>query len=128
MGSVGHDDGKIRAEKGAQAALLAFFHLLALRRKISLGVHLFGWLQHLGRAELDADPATFAVLLFYVKLRHNISISIFSATEYTENTEIRGKKLSLNFDGLAKNLVDRHPGESRGPEYFEIAGFRLPPE
>jgi hypothetical protein len=66
MGSVGHDDGKIRAEKRAQAALLAFFHLLALRRKISLGVHLLGLLQHLGRAELDADPATFAVLLFYV--------------------------------------------------------------
>jgi hypothetical protein len=91
LGLVGHDNGEVRAEKGAEATLFALFHLFALRRKISPGVHLFGLLQHLSRAELDADPATLAVPLFYVKFRHNIFISIFSATEVTENTEIIGK-------------------------------------
>ena len=88
MGLVGHNDGEVRAEKRAHAALLALLHLFALRWEIPLGVHLFRLLQHFGRAELDADPATLAVLIFYVKFRHTISISIFSATEFTENTEI----------------------------------------
>ena len=34
----------------------------------------------------------------------------------------------FNFDGLVKILLDRHPGESRGPEHIEITGFRLLPE
>ncbi|OGQ00506.1 MAG: hypothetical protein A2Z51_06570 [Deltaproteobacteria bacterium RBG_19FT_COMBO_52_11] len=34
----------------------------------------------------------------------------------------------LNFDGLVKSILDRHPGESRGPEHLEITGFRLSPE
>jgi hypothetical protein len=34
----------------------------------------------------------------------------------------------FNFDDLAKSLLDRHPGESRGPEHLEITGFRLLPE
>jgi hypothetical protein len=32
------------------------------------------------------------------------------------------------FDGLVKSLLDCHPGERRGPEHFEITGFRLSPE
>jgi hypothetical protein len=31
-------------------------------------------------------------------------------------------------DGVVKSLLDRHPGESRGPERLEITGFRLSPE
>jgi hypothetical protein len=34
----------------------------------------------------------------------------------------------MNFDGLAKSLLGRHPGESRGPEHVEITGFRLSPD
>jgi hypothetical protein len=75
MGLVGHNDGKVRAKKRAHATLLALLHLPALGREITPGVHLFGLLQHLGRAELDADPATLAISLFYVKFRHNWSIS-----------------------------------------------------
>jgi hypothetical protein len=37
-------------------------------------------------------------------------------------------KPSPKFDGLVKNLLGRHPGESRGPEGVEITGFRLSPE
>jgi len=33
-----------------------------------------------------------------------------------------------NIDDLVKSLLDRHPGENRGPEYLEITGFRLSPE
>jgi len=33
-----------------------------------------------------------------------------------------------NIDGLVKSLLERHPGESRGPEHLEITGFRLSPE
>jgi hypothetical protein len=33
-----------------------------------------------------------------------------------------------NFDELVKSLLERHPGESRGPEHLEITGFRLSPE
>jgi hypothetical protein len=33
-----------------------------------------------------------------------------------------------NPDDLGKILLERHPGESRGPELLEITGFRLPPE
>jgi hypothetical protein len=32
------------------------------------------------------------------------------------------------FADLVKSLSERHPGESRGPEHIEIAGFRLSPE
>jgi hypothetical protein len=31
-------------------------------------------------------------------------------------------------DDLVKSLLERHPGESRGPEHLEITGFRLSPE
>ena len=31
-------------------------------------------------------------------------------------------------DDLVKSLLERHPGESRGPEPLEITGFRLSPE
>jgi len=34
----------------------------------------------------------------------------------------------VNIDGLVKSLLERHPGESRGPEHLEITGFRLSPE
>jgi hypothetical protein len=33
-----------------------------------------------------------------------------------------------NVDDLVKSLLERHPGESRGPEHLEITGFRLSPE
>jgi hypothetical protein len=36
--------------------------------------------------------------------------------------------IKVNLDGLVKSLLDRHPGESRGPEQLEITGFRLSPE
>jgi len=35
---------------------------------------------------------------------------------------------ALNVDELVKGLLERHPGESRGPEHHEITGFRLSPE
>jgi len=35
---------------------------------------------------------------------------------------------AINLDDLAKSQIDRHPGESRGPERLEITGFRLSPE
>jgi hypothetical protein len=70
---VGYDDGEIRAEKRAQAALLALLHFLAFRGEIALGVHLLGLFKNLGRAEFDADSATLAILLFYVQRGHNIS-------------------------------------------------------
>jgi hypothetical protein len=38
---IGNDDSKVRAKKRAHAALLALFHLLAFRRKIAPGIHLF---------------------------------------------------------------------------------------
>jgi hypothetical protein len=38
------------------------------------------------------------------------------------------KKTRSKLDDLVKNLLDRHPGESRGPEHLEITGFRLSPE
>jgi hypothetical protein len=69
---VGYHDGKVRAEKGTQAALLALFHLLALGREVTPGIHLLGRFQHLGRAELDADSATLAVFFLYEKLWHNL--------------------------------------------------------
>jgi hypothetical protein len=31
-------------------------------------------------------------------------------------------------DDLVKSQIDRHPGESRGPERLEMTGFRLSPE
>jgi hypothetical protein len=31
-------------------------------------------------------------------------------------------------DEVVKSLLDRHPGERRGPEHFEITGFWLSPE
>jgi hypothetical protein len=35
---------------------------------------------------------------------------------------------SYRLDDLLKSLLDRHPGESRGPELLEITRFRLSPE
>jgi hypothetical protein len=32
------------------------------------------------------------------------------------------------FDDLVRSHLERHPGESRGPEHLEITGFRLSPE
>jgi hypothetical protein len=40
----------------------------------------------------------------------------------TENIRLR------EFDARVKGVLHRHPGESRGPERFEISGFRLSPE
>jgi len=40
----------------------------------------------------------------------------------TENIQPR------DFDARVKGVLYRHPGESRGPERFEITGFRLSPE
>jgi hypothetical protein len=74
---VGHDDGEIRAEKGAHAALLALLHFLAFWREITLGVHFLGLFKNLGRAEFDADPATLAVPLLYVQCGHSWLISSF---------------------------------------------------
>jgi hypothetical protein len=37
------------------------------------------------------------------------------------------KKSIILFDGLVKSVSGRHPGESRGPELAEIAGFRISP-
>jgi hypothetical protein len=34
--------------------------------------------------------------------------------------KIRGSTMN---DEFVKNLLERHPGESRGPEYLEITGF-----
>jgi hypothetical protein len=34
----------------------------------------------------------------------------------------------IKFNELVKSLLNRHPGESRGPELIEIKGFRLLPE
>jgi hypothetical protein len=34
----------------------------------------------------------------------------------------------IKIDGVVKSLLERHPGESRGPEHLEITGFRLSPE
>jgi hypothetical protein len=36
--------------------------------------------------------------------------------------------LLTHLGGLVKSLLERHPGESRGPENLEINGFRLSPE
>jgi hypothetical protein len=35
---------------------------------------------------------------------------------------------SIKSDGFVKSILERHPGESLGPERPEIAGFRLSPE
>jgi hypothetical protein len=45
-----------------------------------------------------------------------------------EKSRIPRQYLITNLDGLAKSLLGRHPGESRGPELLEITGFRLSPE
>jgi hypothetical protein len=34
----------------------------------------------------------------------------------------------MKIDDLVKSLLERHPGESRGPEHLEITGFRLSPD
>jgi hypothetical protein len=34
----------------------------------------------------------------------------------------------IKLDDFVKSLLERHPGESRGPEHLEITGFRLSPE
>ena len=39
-----------------------------------------------------------------------------------------GGFMGTKVDGLVKSRLDRHPGESRGPEHLEITGFRLSPE
>jgi hypothetical protein len=39
--------------------------------------------------------------------------------------KIRGSTMN---DEFVKSLLERHPGESRGPEHLEITGFRLSPE
>jgi hypothetical protein len=70
---VGHDDGEIRAEKRAHAALFALLHFLAFRGKIALGVHFLGLFENLGWAKFDTDPATFAVPFLYVQCGHDIS-------------------------------------------------------
>jgi hypothetical protein len=36
--------------------------------------------------------------------------------------------LGTKNDGFVKSLLERHPGESRGPKHLEITGFRLSPE
>jgi hypothetical protein len=97
MGLIAHDDGKIRAQERAHPAHLALFHLLALRGKVALGVHLLGWFQDLRRAELDADPATLAILLFYVQFGHDIFISIFlpQSSQRTQSL-LENRKTSLN--------------------------------
>jgi hypothetical protein len=43
---------------------------------------------------------------------------------------VKKKQILLwgNLDDLVKSLLERHPGESRGPEHLEITGFRLSPE
>jgi hypothetical protein len=39
-----------------------------------------------------------------------------------------GNYETLKVDDLAESLLERHPGESRGPEHLELTGFRLSPE
>jgi hypothetical protein len=41
---------------------------------------------------------------------------------------IRKRPKDIKIDDLVKSLLERHPGESRGPEHLEITGFRLSPE
>jgi hypothetical protein len=38
------------------------------------------------------------------------------------------REWQTNIDDPIKSLLERHPGESRGPEHLEITGFRLSPE
>jgi len=47
-----------------------------------------------------------------------------------EGSKSRDAKINEadKFDDLVKSLLERHPGESRGPEHLEITGFRLSPE
>jgi hypothetical protein len=42
--------------------------------------------------------------------------------------DLPGDSAIRKIDDLVKSLLERHPGESRGPEHLEITGFRLPPE
>jgi len=44
------------------------------------------------------------------------------------NFAINLNRREANNDGLVKSLLERLPGESRGPEHLEITGFRLSPE
>jgi hypothetical protein len=51
------------------------------------------------------------------------------------NIEIRNKfEIQISriptvyFDDFLKSRLKRHPGESRGPVFVEITGFRLSPE
>jgi hypothetical protein len=46
---------------------------------------------------------------------------------YRENTASHFLQ-KVKVDDLVKSLLERHPGESRGPEHLEITGFRLSPE
>jgi hypothetical protein len=67
---LGNDDGKVRAEEGAHPALLALFHIVAFRGKISAGIHLFRLLQDLGRTKFDADATPLTILVFNMQLDH----------------------------------------------------------
>jgi len=54
---------------------------------------------------------------------------LFLLPEKIAKTTIFGGILDPIFlDALVKSLLERHPGESRGPEHLEITGFRLSPE
>jgi hypothetical protein len=66
-------------------------------------------------------------------------LSLAEAAENAEVTEEKSngrmeswnggkRKCFSNIDDLAKSLLERHPGESRGPEHLEMTGFRPSPE
>jgi hypothetical protein len=49
--------------------------------------------------------------------------------EIRNKSEIQISKIpTVYFDDFVKGILKRHPGESRGPEFVEITGFRLSPE
>jgi hypothetical protein len=49
-----------------------------------------------------------------------------STKSQTNSNDRNSKYETVKFDGIVKNPLGRHPGESRGPEQLEIldSGFR----
>jgi hypothetical protein len=42
--------------------------------------------------------------------------------------ELTDRIIKIFYNDPVKSLLERHPGESRGPGHLEITGFRLSPE
>jgi hypothetical protein len=83
--------------------------------------------------KLEFRPVTCKAKAVYQKLAP-FTIAFWTLTGSRHFCNFYWAQINLDFwfflslDELVKSLLERHPGESRGPEHLEIAGFRLSPE